>query len=66
MPNSRFPRPPSHAKDLKKSAMALYSGSCSVGWLVGWLQRWADRNVTLAFEDAQVTKTEMSPNLKCH
>ena len=25
-----------------------------VGWSVGWLQRWADTNVTLAFEDAQI------------
>ena len=31
-----------------------------------WLQRWADSDITLAFEDAQVTKTEMSPKLKCH
>ena len=26
----------------------------SVRRLVGWLQRWAETNVTLAFEDAQV------------
>ena len=29
-------------------------GHVSVGWLVGWLQRWADNNVTLAVQDAQV------------
>ena len=26
----------------------------SVGWPVCWLQRWADTNVTLALEDAQI------------
>ena len=25
-----------------------------VGRLIGWSQRWADTNITLAFEDAQV------------
>ena len=37
-----------------------------VGLLVGWLQRWADSIVTMAFEDAQFTKTKVSPKLKCH
>ena len=34
--------------------------SCLVCWFVVWLQCWADSNVTMAFEYAQVTKTEMS------
>ena len=39
----------------------------SVCWLQHWrLQRWADSNVTLAFEDAEIPKTKMLPKLKCH
>ena len=34
--------------------------------MVGWLQRCSDRDVSQAFEDAKVTKTEISPNRKCH
>ena len=49
-----------------KSGKALRLRVWLVGWLVGWLQRWADSNVTMAFEDAQVTKTEMPSKLKCH
>ena len=31
-----------------------------------WLQRWDDTYISQVFADAKVTKTEMSPNLKCH
>ena len=51
-----FPIPTSPTKNLIRHYILVIVWL--VAWLLGgWLQRWADSNITVAFEDAQITKT---------